>query len=94
MRFLIASQADIEAHGLHRPNWLDAAPCQGLGSLRRSSQVEFIRTAQDWAAGQRQYCFAGLKDIPDSARMKLDLREVQHEVMERLHHRPSVWVAE
>ena len=94
MTFLIASQADIEAHGLHHPIWLDAAPCQGLGGLRRSSQVESSRTLQGWAAGQRQYCFAGLKDIPDSARMRLDLREVQHEVMERLRYRPSVGIAE
>ena len=49
MRFLIASQAGIETHGLHRPIWLDPT------------------------TGQRWHCFAGFKDVPDSARMKLDL---------------------
>ena len=57
MTFLIASQEDIQTHGLHRPVWLDAA----------------LRQTQDWATGQRWHCFAGFKSVPDSARMKLDL---------------------
>jgi hypothetical protein len=44
MRFLIASQLDIEAYGLHHRIWLD--------------------TTTD----QRQQCFAGFSDVPDSAR--------------------------
>ena len=50
LTFLIASQADLETHGLHRPVWLDAA------------------------TGQRRHCFPGFRDVPDSARMRLDLR--------------------
>ena len=52
MRFLIASRADIERHGLHRPIWLEVA------------------------AGQHQQCFAGFKNVPDSARMMLNPRSV------------------
>ena len=74
MTFLIASQADIETHGLHRPVWLDAA----------------LRQAQDWATGQPRHCFAGFRDVPDSARMKLDLRTVRREIEEQLRYHHSL----
>jgi len=66
MTFLIASQEDIETHGLHHPVWLDTA------------------------TGQRGHCFAGFEDIPDSARMRLDLRTVRREVEEQLRYRRSL----
>ncbi len=43
----------------------------------------------DTATGQRRHCFAGFKDVPDSARMKLDPRAVRRDVEEQLRYHRS-----